>query len=887
MSAGTPEAEELALYLRELTYGLTTRALEERFGQGRTQWSEFRKGSKLIPQWLLQNVAKALVTGPLWEAKFQQGRELLEAAEAAATRARAAKRPTGSQAELQLRLDDARKAQIKAQQMLMNANQLVIMLLGLVASLQSRCARLQRERDQALADYSGSASSEIVVAEQRIVAAEERLQRARREREEAEDLRVIAHQRAEEHRIALHGKQSAQVPNADTVGGDTAEAAHPLWEYDQVLEAADAQLDEQRHEMDRLWKKVGTSDPQEQEGQQVITGEVVRQDSADNGSSHMVPVQRPGQDGRSDHRLWKEAGTNTRQTGERPQASNGTVVRDSSADTVRRWVGTVRGDGRTPWERLTAMPGLDVLKQHFEQLRAEVEAAQGLRAAGRVSDGGPPALHLVFTGNPGTGKTTVARLVGEMYRDMGLLSRGHVVEARMNDLVAGYVGQTAALSHQTIDRALDGVLLIDEAYGLSDQRQGFGDEAIQTLLKRMEDDRGRLVVIVAGYPEKMKEFVEANSGLASRFPNILEFPDYAPDTLQMILEQRLDERGLQLAEGTADTLREIVTEMHRTRSRDFGNGREMRTLADALFKQWARRVRSDITEPVTAEDVPEVYRGYLPRPAPDPTVLLAELDAYVGLGPVRDVLADLAHRLRMRQALHKGTLAPPHLLFSGPPGTGKTTVARLIGKLFRDLGLLRKGHVVEVTRANLVGGFIGQTAPLVREAVIKALDGVLFIDEAYSLVRDTQGQGGFGAEAIDTLVREMEHWRGRVVVIAAGYSQDMAELLSFNPGMRSRFTVHVSFPEYSFDDLVEILRRMADAEGYTLGVGVPERAAFWLRATRQADPAGFGNARTVRGLLEVMEGRKAVRFAREEAADAEFLPDDVPHPPGSPPYAGP
>ncbi|MFJ9634871.1 hypothetical protein ACIRU8_44995 [Streptomyces sp. NPDC101175] len=356
MSGGTPEAEELALYLRELTDGFTTRALEEEFGQGRTQWSEFRKGTKLIPLWLLQNVVKKQVTGPLREAKFQQGRELLEAAEAAATRARAARRPAGSQAELQLRLDDARKAQIEAQQMLMNTNQLVITLLEMVASLQSRCARLEHERDQALAAHSGSAPSigeEIAATEQRIVAAEERLQRARHEREEAEDLRVVAHQRAEEHRIALAEKQRAQDPDVQTQGGDPAEAAHPLWEYDRVLEAADDQLDAHRREIDRLWEEVGVSDPQEAATQQVISGEVVRQDNADNVPSHTGIGQQPGQDSDSHQggaapgqplqvfdahrremdRLWDEAGTRAPQEKERkPQAANGTVVHDGSAD---------------------------------------------------------------------------------------------------------------------------------------------------------------------------------------------------------------------------------------------------------------------------------------------------------------------------------------------------------------------------------------------------------------------------------------------------------------------------------------------------------------------------------------------------------------------------
>ncbi|MFB6988903.1 MULTISPECIES: AAA family ATPase [unclassified Streptomyces] len=566
-------------------------------------------------------------------------------------------------------------------------------------------------------------------------------------------------------------------------------------------------------------------------------------------------------------------------------ALSAAAVRDEGA-------GTAVTDSRSPWERLAAMPGLEAVREHFEQLRAEVEAMAELRGDGHATDAEPPSLHLVFTGNPGTGKTTVARLVGEIYRDLGLLSRGHVVEAKIRDLVAGYVGQTAPLTDATIDRALGGVLFVDEAYGLSDQRDGFGNEAIQTLLARMENDRARLVVLVAGYPEKMAEFLAANPGLASRFPedNILRFPDYPPDTLCTIALNRLAERGARPSAETEARLREIVEGMHRARSESFGNARDMRTLADAVVKRWAARVRQQVREPVVPEDVPERYRSFLERPAPDPREVLADLDGYVGLGPVREVLTSLAERLRLRQARGRGGFAPPHLLFIGPPGTGKTTVAQLIGTMFRALGLLRKGHVVMAGRATLVGAHLGETAPLVRAAVHDALDGVLFIDEAYSLVSDAR-YGGYGKEAIDTLVLEMEQWRGRLVVIAAGYPQDMDAFLAANDGLRSRFGERVPFPHFSVPDLVEILRRMAADQECALAPGVPQRAAAWLEATRLSDPAGFGNARTVRTLLELMEARMAARYTRESAArmsagsapgtaPSEYLPDDVPDPPG-------
>lgn len=553
-------------------------------------------------------------------------------------------------------------------------------------------------------------------------------------------------------------------------------------------------------------------------------------------------------------------------------------------------------DTRGPWQRLAEMPGLEQVREHFEQLRAEVETLDALRAEGRATAAEPPSLHLVFSGNPGTGKTTVARLVGELYRDLGLLSRGHVVEAKISDLVAGYIGQSAALTNATVDQALNGVLFVDEAYGLSDQREGFGGEVITTLIARMENDRGRLVVILAGYPDKMKELLDADSGLRSRL-TVLDFPDYSPDALHAIALGRLAERGATtLSPGTENQLREIVHGMHRARDESFGNARDMRVLADSVFKRWTGRVHGRLTEsatepvtepatepinePVTPEDVPENYRAFLPRPAPDPTELLAELDRYVGLGPVRETLTRLAKRLRLRQARGQGGFDPPHLLFTGPPGTGKTTVARLVGRMFRDLGLLRKGHVVEAGRATLVGRYVGDTALLVRRAVQDALDGVLFIDEAYSLV-DAPGQGGYGKEAIDTLVPEMENWRGRLVVIAAGYPDSMDTFLAANPGLASRFTAGVPFDHFGTDDLVEILRRMAAEQNCTLSEGAAEGAAAWFETTRRAGPDKFGNARTARQLLDLMEARMADRYAPGTTGDpppTEYLREDVSDP---------
>ncbi|MFC6933356.1 AAA family ATPase [Actinomadura yumaensis] len=414
------------------------------------------------------------------------------------------------------------------------------------------------------------------------------------------------------------------------------------------------------------------------------------------------------------------------------------VPLDAAVLRERGWITSVTAANEDVWERLDRLAGLDAVKEHLAGMRLLIEAETRMRAEGRGADD-PAAHHLVFTGNPGTGKTTVARLVGEMYRELGVLRRGHLVEADAAALVGQYVGETAQKTNAVIDSALDGVLFIDEAYALSDQADGFGGDAIGALLTRMENDRGRLVVIVAGYPDRMKEFLDANPGLRRRFPeaNIIEFPDYDAETLSDIALARLREQGLTWAPDLEDGLRRVVSGMHRTRGPGFGNAGEMRNLADEMKRRWVVRTRAAVDRPFELDDVPERLRVHLEPKVPALPELLGELDAMVGLDPVKDTIRSLVAQVRLKQRRGRGEVVAPHLLFLGPPGTGKTTVARITGRIFRELGLLAKGHVVDTGRADLVGEYIGHTAPRTREKIQEALDGVLFIDEAYALSRGT------------------------------------------------------------------------------------------------------------------------------------------------------
>lgn len=276
---------------------------------------------------------------------------------------------------------------------------------------------------------------------------------------------------------------------------------------------------------------------------------------------------------------------------------------------IRDWVDALPS-GQSAWDRLNELTGLTEVKEHIDRLRWRAEAEARRRREGLLRE--PGSLHLVFTGRPGTGKTTVARLIGELYREMGILRRGHLHAPEAADLIGMYVGHTAVQTNRAVDAALDGVLFIDEAYRLSEQPGGFGQEAIDTLVTRMDNDRDRLVVIVAGYPDKMNAFLRSNPGLPRRFPrgNIIPFPDYEPDALFTILLGMLRYRGLRWVAELEPLLRRVVAGMYAARDETFGNAGEMRNLTQELETNWARRVRAVITEPVTPEDLPQAYRGY-------------------------------------------------------------------------------------------------------------------------------------------------------------------------------------------------------------------------------------------------------------------------------------
>jgi SpoVK/Ycf46/Vps4 family AAA+-type ATPase len=523
--------------------------------------------------------------------------------------------------------------------------------------------------------------------------------------------------------------------------------------------------------------------------------------------------------------------------------------------------------------KLDAMVGLVPVKQEVKGLVARMQVEQKRRDQGL--DVSALSQHMVFTGPPGVGKTEVAQLVGEIFRGLKVLRKGHVVNADRSALVAGYIGQTAMKTMDMCRQALDGILFIDEAYSLAPAGGGdgsdFGKEAIDTLLKFMEDNRDRIIVIVAGYRTEMRRFIDSNPGLASRFSKTVDFPSYNSNELSEIYRRMAARQQFTLPEGFEAKIRPWIE--GRSKSDDWANAREMRSLLERTREAQALRISTDPAadiSKVTIEDV-ILATGQKPEENEIPVAAaLAKLDEMVGLGPVKQEVKRLTARLEVEQKRREQGLPiaalSQHMVFTGPPGVGKTEVARVIGEIFRAMKVLRKGHIIETDRAGLVAGYIGQTATKTLDKCRDALDGVLFIDEAYTLAAGSGGGGSdFGKEAIDTLLKFMEDNRDRIIVIVAGYPNDMRRFIESNPGLASRFTKTVDFPSYGPADLCEILRRMAARQHFSLPDDFIAALTPWIEQRRGA--SDWGNARSMRTLLEKAREAQAIRISTDPLAD--------------------
>ena len=554
---------------------------------------------------------------------------------------------------------------------------------------------------------------------------------------------------------------------------------------------------------------------------------------------------------------------------------------------------------RDAMDALQEMVGLRSLKQSIADHINYVKLLTARKKAGLKAT--IPPLHMIFTGNPGTGKTTVADFMGEIFHKMGLLEKGHVVCTNRSKLVGKWIGDTEQKTEAAIEAAKGGVLFIDEAYSLytndkDGDRRDYGNRVIETLLPKLSDSNFGTIVILAGYPAEMEQLMESNPGLKSRFPFTFHFEDYSPKELLDIAELTIHREGYTITDEAREALFQLIKAESKKRDRHFGNARFVnRIIQSEILPAMATRLnKSGVYDSPDdkRQALTTIERDDIPKHVDEKSLVvtepfdeeaideaLARLDRMIGLTQVKAAIHNFVTVARLLHRNGKNFFGeiPLKWSFAGNTGTGKSTVAQIMTDLLKAMNILDNGNFTEIKGEQLYNVPDYKVDEVLKEAMKRSQQGLLFIDGDSPKFKNAANT--FDSEQLRIKLAEYTSTLpgAHALIIAENRAprQELVEQLIDNGAPEVDHTL--IFEDYTQDELFEILKQMLSDKGFAIG---PEAEAVMRRYIRHlaADRRScYANARTMKIISRTIMQNTYLRISHthEAPAEATVLRDDV------------
>lgn len=520
-------------------------------------------------------------------------------------------------------------------------------------------------------------------------------------------------------------------------------------------------------------------------------------------------------------------------------------------------------------EKLNKLVGLPDVKTKVNQIMKYLEFQRKIGEEDSIN------CNMVFKGNTGTGKTTVTKVMAEILSALGVIKTNKVIEVNGNDLIGSHLGETAPKTGRIIKSAVGGILVIDEANTImaSKGNADFPLEAVTTLCDGIDRYKDNLIVILSGDTKEMSIFLSKYSGLASRIGFEIGFDDFSVDELMEIFKEKIENKGYKIEENA---LNRVYKNIERAKiSRNFGNARYVDNILEKLFLAHSCSDQTDENlKTITIQDVERVENSNIDSTKTIDDIL-KELNSLIGLTEIKKVIDGFVSVLEFNKKLNRKTDFNMHMIFKGNAGTGKTTVARLIANIYYSLGYINKNKVVEVQSQDLIAEWLGQTGPKTQAVIESALDGVLFIDEAYSLMEHRGSNASYTAEAIATLLKAMEDYKGRLIVIFAGYTEEMMQFRDLNPGLKSRIGFELTFTDYTVDELVQIFEKKVHDQELEVDKKALNKVRKILEEAKKVE--NFGNGRFVDNMVQkvIIEHAKRMKDVNDIEVLKLITEDDI------------